>query len=57
MASDAFFPFSDCIKLAAHEGVCGVIQPGGSMNDNKIIEEVDKQGMFMIFTKTRHFYH
>ena len=57
MASDAFFPFSDCIKLAAHEGICGVIQPGGSINDNKIIEEVDKQGMFMIFTKTRHFYH
>ena len=57
MASDAFFPFPDCIKLAADEGVAGIIQPGGSIKDNEIIEEVNKQGMFMIFTKTRHFYH
>ena len=57
MASDAFFPFSDCVKLAADQGVVGVIQPGGSIKDEDVIKEVDKQGMFMIFTKTRHFYH
>ena len=55
MASDAFFPFPDCVKLAAEQGVSGVIQPGGSIKDEEIIEEVNKQGMFMIFTKTRHF--
>ena len=57
MASDAFFPFPDCVKLAADEGAAGIIQPGGSIKDDEIIEEVNKQGMFMIFTKTRHFYH
>ena len=57
MASDAFFPFSDCVKLAAEQGISGIIQPGGSIKDDEIIEEVNKQGMFMIFTKTRHFYH
>tara|TARA_B100000029_G_scaffold449347_1_gene472438 strand:+ start:7 stop:1545 length:1539 start_codon:yes stop_codon:yes gene_type:complete len=57
MASDAFFPFPDCIQLAAEQGVSGVIQPGGSIKDDEIIEEINKQGMFMIFTKTRHFYH
>ena len=57
MASDAFFPFSDCVVLAADEGVSGIIQPGGSIKDDEIIEEVNKKGMFMIFTKARHFYH
>tara|TARA_Y100001970_G_scaffold245322_1_gene312250 strand:+ start:8129 stop:9670 length:1542 start_codon:yes stop_codon:yes gene_type:complete len=57
MASDAFFPFSDCVKIAADQGVVGVIQPGGSIKDEEVIEEVNKRGMFMIFTKTRHFYH
>ena len=57
MASDAFFPFPDCIKLAAEQGVLGVIQPGGSINDQEILEEVNKQSMFMVITKKRHFNH
>ena len=57
MASDAFFPFSDCITLAANEGISGVIQPGGSIKDEEVIKEVDNQKMFMIFTNKRHFNH
>ena len=57
MASDAFFPFSDCIQLAAEQGVSGVIQPGGSIRDKEVLEEVDKQSMFMIITNKRHFNH
>ena len=57
MASDAFFPFPDCVQLAAEEGVSGVIQPGGSIKDNEVIEEINKQEMFMVITNKRHFYH
>ena len=57
MASDAFFPFSDCIQIASKEGVKGVIHPGGSIKDKEIIKEVDKLKMFMIITNKRHFSH
>ena len=57
MASDAFFPFPDCITLAADHGVKGVIQPGGSIKDQEVIDEVDKHSMFMLITKKRHFNH
>ena len=57
MASDAFFPFSDGIELAAKNGICGVIQPGGSINDQSIIDLADRLNLFMVFTKERHFYH
>ena len=57
MASDAFFPFIDCIQLAAEEEVSGVIQPGGSIKDEEVLEEVNKQSMFMIITNKRHFNH
>ncbi|MBI65232.1 MAG: bifunctional phosphoribosylaminoimidazolecarboxamide formyltransferase/inosine monophosphate cyclohydrolase [Candidatus Marinimicrobia bacterium] len=57
MASDAFFPFPDCIQMASEYGVRGVIHPGGSIKDEEIIKEVNKLGMFMIFTNKRHFYH
>ena len=57
MASDAFFPFIDCIQLAAEERVSGVIQPGGSIKDEEVLEEVNKQSMFMIITNKRHFNH
>ena len=57
MASDAFFPFSDSIQLAAEEGVAGVIQPGGSIKDEEVLEEINKQSMFMIITNKRHFNH
>jgi phosphoribosylaminoimidazolecarboxamide formyltransferase/IMP cyclohydrolase len=57
MASDAFFPFRDNIDLAAGTGVRAVIQPGGSMRDQEVIDAADEHGMAMVFTGTRHFRH
>lgn len=57
MASDAFFPFSDGIEVAAKAGITAVIQPGGSVRDEEIIESVNKAGMAMLFTHQRHFRH
>ncbi|MBA31504.1 MAG: bifunctional phosphoribosylaminoimidazolecarboxamide formyltransferase/inosine monophosphate cyclohydrolase [Chloroflexi bacterium] len=57
MASDAFFPFPDGIELAHRYGASIVIQPGGSINDKKVIECADKLGLVMMFTNTRHFLH
>ena len=57
MASDAFFPFPDCLLLAKEVGVVGAIQPGGSIKDKEVIEAADQNNMFMIFTNKRHFYH
>ena len=57
MASDAFFPFPDSIESANKVGIIGVIQPGGSIKDQEVIKIADKLGMFMLFTKKRHFYH
>jgi len=56
-ASDAFFPFPDGIEELAKIGVNAIIQPGGSINDKKIIEAANKANMVMIFTGTRHFKH
>ncbi len=57
MASDAFFPFPDGIEAAARAGITAVIQPGGSIRDNEVIETADKLGLAMIFTTVRHFRH
>lgn len=57
MASDAFFPFPDCIEIAAEEGVTTVIQPGGSIKDQLSIDAANKLGMSMLCTGTRHFKH
>ena len=57
MASDAFFPFSDGIEAAAEAGIAAVIQPGGSMRDDEVIETANKAGMAMVFTGMRHFRH
>ena len=57
MASDAFFPFPDGIEEAAKYGITAVVQPGGSMRDTEIIEAVDRLGLVMCFTGTRHFKH
>lgn len=57
MASDAFLPFKDVVKLAAQKGVTAIIQPGGSMRDNESIEECNKNNIAMIFSKLRHFKH
>ena len=57
MASDAFFPFPDCVEIAHKEGVKAVIQPGGSKNDQLSIDYCNANAMAMVFTKTRHFKH
>jgi phosphoribosylaminoimidazolecarboxamide formyltransferase/IMP cyclohydrolase len=56
-ASDAFFPFSDGIEKLTEIGVEAIIQPGGSINDKKIIEAANNAGIVMAFTDTRHFKH
>jgi len=57
MASDAFFPFEDCVKTAAEAGVKAIIQPGGSKNDAASIEMANQYGIAMVFTGMRHFKH
>ena len=56
-ASDAFYPFEDGIEAAASAGVAAVIQPGGSMRDEAVIEKADELGLAMVFTGERHFLH
>ena len=57
MASDAFFPFADCVEIANEAGIKVVIQPGGSVRDQDSIDYCDKNGMSMVFTGVRHFKH
>jgi phosphoribosylaminoimidazolecarboxamide formyltransferase / IMP cyclohydrolase len=57
MASDAFFPFPDCVEIAHSEGISAVVQPGGSIKDKDSISYCDANGMSMVFTGTRHFKH
>lgn len=57
MASDAFFPFDDCVRIAHEAGITTVIQPGGSVRDNDSIEFCKQNGMVMVMTGTRHFRH
>lgn len=57
LASDAFFPFEDSVELAAAAGISTIIQPGGSINDEVVIDDAKKHGMTMIFTGVRHFKH
>jgi phosphoribosylaminoimidazolecarboxamide formyltransferase/IMP cyclohydrolase len=57
MASDAFFPFPDCVEIAKGEGIAAVIQPGGSIKDELSINYCDQNDMSMVFTGTRHFKH
>jgi len=57
MASEAFFPFRDNVDLAKKIGVSAIIQPGGSMNDKKIIDVANKHKIAMCFTSTRVFKH
>ncbi|MCZ8185018.1 MAG: bifunctional phosphoribosylaminoimidazolecarboxamide formyltransferase/IMP cyclohydrolase [Beijerinckiaceae bacterium] len=56
-ASDAFFPFADGLEALVAAGATAVIQPGGSMRDNEVIEAANKAGLAMVFTGTRHFRH
>ena len=57
MASDAFFPFPDCVEIAKNEGINAVIQPGGSINDKLSINYCNDNNMAMVLTKIRHFKH
>lgn len=57
LASDAFFPFDDCVTAAAAAGVTAIIQPGGSVRDEDSIKKANEMGIAMIFTGMRHFKH
>lgn len=57
MASDAFFPFPDCIEIAAAEGISAVIQPGGSIKDQDSVDACNRLGLAMVMTGHRHFKH
>ena len=57
MASDAFFPFPDCVEIAFNAGVRSVIQPGGSIKDQLSVDFCDANKMSMVFTGIRHFKH
>lgn len=57
MASDAFFPFPDCVQIAHEAGITAVVQPGGSIRDKDSIEFCDKHNMAMVVTGIRHFKH
>lgn len=57
MASDAFFPFADCVEAAAKAGITAIIQPGGSIKDQDSIDAANKFGIAMVFTGMRHFKH
>ena len=57
MASDAFFPFSDCVEECVKAGITAIIQPGGSIRDKDSVEACDKAGIAMVFVGDRHFKH
>jgi phosphoribosylaminoimidazolecarboxamide formyltransferase / IMP cyclohydrolase len=56
-ASDAFFPFPDGLQVLADAGVRAVVQPGGSVRDDEVVEAANAAGMTMYVTGTRHFFH
>ncbi len=56
-ASDAFFPFADGLDVVAQAGATAVIQPGGSMRDNEVIDAANRLNLAMVFTGVRHFRH
>ncbi|MCL2598178.1 MAG: bifunctional phosphoribosylaminoimidazolecarboxamide formyltransferase/IMP cyclohydrolase [Paludibacter sp.] len=57
IASDAFFPFSDCVEIASNEGITAIVQPGGSVNDQKSIDLCNQKQIAMTMTGIRHFKH
>ncbi len=56
-ASDAFFPFRDGLDTLAGVGITAVVEPGGSRNDEEVIEAADEHGLALVFTHRRHFRH
>ena len=57
MASDAFFPFPDCVEIAGNAGISAVIQPGGSIKDQLSIDYCNQTSIAMVMTGIRHFKH
>jgi phosphoribosylaminoimidazolecarboxamide formyltransferase/IMP cyclohydrolase len=57
MASEAFFPFRDSVDAAAGAGVRAIIEPGGSIRDDEVIEAANEHGIALYFTGVRHFLH
>ncbi len=57
LASDAFFPFPDGLELAAQGGITAVVQPGGSIRDQEVIDAANQAGVAMVTTGVRHFRH
>lgn len=57
LASDGFFPFNDCVALAAEYGIKAIVQPGGSIRDEDSVKLADEKGIIMLFTGERHFKH
>jgi phosphoribosylaminoimidazolecarboxamide formyltransferase/IMP cyclohydrolase len=57
MASDAFFPFPDCVEIAGKAGINAVVQPGGSIKDQASVDYCNAHGIAMYMTGTRHFKH
>ena len=57
MASDAFFPFPDCVEIAHKAGITAVVQPGGSIKDGESVAYCDAHGVVMVTTGVRHFRH
>ena len=57
LASDALIPFPDVLEEARKKGITALIQPGGALKDNKVIETANEYGMAMVFTGIRHFKH
>ena len=57
LASDAFFPFDDCVTAAASAGIAAIIQPGGSIRDEDSIKKANELGIAMVFSGMRHFKH
>jgi phosphoribosylaminoimidazolecarboxamide formyltransferase/IMP cyclohydrolase len=57
MASDAFFPFADCVEIAHKAGITAIVEPGGSVRDKESIDYCSSNGVAMVFTGIRHFRH
>jgi phosphoribosylaminoimidazolecarboxamide formyltransferase/IMP cyclohydrolase len=57
MASDAFFPFRDCVDEAVKAGISSIVQPGGSLRDQESIDACNEHNISMVFTGMRHFRH
>jgi phosphoribosylaminoimidazolecarboxamide formyltransferase/IMP cyclohydrolase len=57
VASDAFFPFADGLEVVAQAGATAIVQPGGSVRDEEVVDAADRLGLAMLFTGTRHFRH